>query len=144
MRRHRWPAAVCAIRIFVACALLGVCSLASAGELSGKWAGMWEDDGSGHAGPLKAHISRNCDGSYHCRFHGRFMKIIPFCYKTDLNVVCEDECTTHMQGTSRIPIFGDFHYNAVATDCNFVLNFCSKRYSGKFTLDRRTVEWCCE
>src|SRR5690349_20629968 len=78
MRRHRWPAAVCAIRIFVACALLGVCSLASAGELSGKWAGMWEDDGSGHAGPLKAHISRNCDGSYHCRFHGRFMKIIPF------------------------------------------------------------------
>lgn len=131
-----------ALRTLVAIAALALTSLASAGDLSGRWAGMWEDNGSGHAGPLKAKITRNCDGSYHCCFHGRFMKIIPFCYKTDLEVVCEDGCSTQMQGTSRIPIFGDFHYNAVATDCEFVLKFCSKRYSGTFTMDRRSV-FCC-
>jgi hypothetical protein len=121
MSHRRLFAVISAARGTVSCALLGACSIASAADLFGKWAGMWEDDGSGHAGPLKAHLARKCDGSYHCRFHGRFMKIIPSCYKTDLEVVCEDGCTTHMQGTSRIPILATFTIapsQPIATSCS--------------------------
>ena len=119
-------------------------TVAQAEDLSGTWCGTWQDDGSGHSGPINARMTRQTDGSYCVVFTGRFAKVVPFRYKTDLQVVCDGD-VVQFCGDRHMAVFGDFHYEGAANNCNFTLRFCSRRYSGSFTITRCTVcQGCCE
>ncbi len=114
-----------------------VCSGASirAADLSGSWKGCWEDFHSGHSGPLKAEFSV-CGDQYRVRFTGRFAKIIPFAYSVNLNVVGQQGDKVVLAGESRLPLFGVFSYTAEGDCCHFEAHFCSRRYQGRFVLNR--------
>jgi hypothetical protein len=105
-------------------------------DLSGRWSGHWESCPTGHCGPLHAHFCRIDDCHYRVRFHGRFMKIIPFRYSVILNVTGESDGTVFLSGEKRLLGFGTFTYQAQATDCSFTATYCSRSDNGRFELTR--------
>ena len=105
-------------------------------DLSGCWSGTWCSHKNGHHGPMKAtftHLGNNC---YEVCFKGRFMAVLPFSYKTNLQVTHGSDGTAYLTGHEHLPLFGDFTMSAAATDCQFVSNFCAKRDHGVFNLTR--------
>lgn len=112
---------------------------ASAGDLSGCWSGGWCSTKTGHKGPLQAQFVRQSDDSYVVHFSGKFFKIMPFKYTVVLNVVEEGDTVT-LRGDSYLGrIFGWFHYEASATQSEFVANYSSCKDCGQFRLCRCTV-----
>src|SRR5262249_52448789 len=107
------------------------------GDLSGRWAGCWRDFGTGHHGPLHAHLTRIDDCHYHATFHGRFRKVVPFMYSVTLTVVGSENDHVQLSGTHRSALTGRvYEYTASASGCEFTAQFCSDRYHGEFVLSR--------
>lgn len=109
---------------------------ASAQELCGVWHGYWTDCKSGHEGKLNGRFTPCGDNAYDVVFTGTFFQVIPFRFRTTLNVVGRDGEKIHFAGTSRIPFFGEYTYNGWATCDRFEMEYCSRRYEGKFVLCR--------
>lgn len=110
---------------------------ASATDLAGCWRGCWEDCKSGHSGPLKARFEKCDDAHYRATFSGRFFKVIPFRYSVVLNVVGQDGASVLLSGDSNLGIlFGTFHYEGRATEHDFTADFTSRRYQGRFVLEK--------
>lgn len=105
-------------------------------HISGRWAGTWSDTGTGHNGPLHAHITG--DGCrYHAVFHGRFRKVIPFIYAVDFSVVGQEGDCVLLAGEHRSALTGRvYHFTARASACTFTAEFCSDKYRGHFDLTR--------
>ena len=93
------------------CALLLLCGFSAIGRaqepLAGQWRGNWTSNANGHSGALNARIEQQ-GGSVVVHFRGRFAKVVPFLYKSRLEVVAVDENGTHLQGSQRLPLFGTF------------------------------------
>lgn len=111
--------------------LIGV----AADPISGRWVGQWSSDANGHNGPLKATLTPT-NGGYNARFSGRFAGVIPFVYRSRLDVVGRAEDTVFLAAERRIPLFGTFRTDAVVTPWSFDATFHSGRDSGRFTLYR--------
>lgn len=133
-RRMRARVAFLAVVLAVA-----VASPALAGDLSGCWSGGWCSQKTGHKGPLQAQFVRQDDSSYLVHFSGKFFKIMPFKYSVVLDVL-EDGETVKLRGDSYLGrIFGWFHYEASATQSEFVANYSSCKDCGTFRLCRCTI-----
>jgi hypothetical protein len=105
--------------------------------LVGTWpSGSWHADDSRHHGPLHATFTSINDSQVQAHFGGRFAKVIPFRYNVVLNVTGTDGTNTYLTGSSHLPIFGTFHYNAVATPTTFEAHYSHRRYTGVFLLQR--------
>jgi hypothetical protein len=110
-----------------------------ASDLTGRWVGHWEDCRSGHSGPLRATFCKCDDTHYRVDFQGRFALIIPFRYSVTLTVTGQENDTVLLGGDSYLGrLFGTFTYSARATDTDFIADYSSCRYEGKFVLRR-----CC-
>lgn len=107
-------------------------------DLSGDWCGSWVSCVNGHKGPMRARFCRLCNGNYEVTFTGRFCKLIPFRYKTTLNVTGYSDGVVYMSGSQYLgPIFGTFTYNAWANDCQFVSGYnAGSKDQGQFTLSK--------
>jgi len=106
-------------------------------NLSGHWRGYWEDFRSGHSGPLKGDFCRLDASRYQVKFRGRFFKIIPFRYSVILHVVGEEDGKLLLSGQSYLGRRqGTFYYQGWASDTQFVANFHSCKYQGRFVLSR--------
>lgn len=116
---------------------LGIAAAGWAGELDGRWrCGRWSDTKSGHEGPLRAYFRQVDDGHYRVIFHGRFAKIVPFCFATTLDVVGRDGDELFLAGESRLLGFYKFTYSATADEHQFNAQYQSRRWSGEFHLSR--------
>ncbi len=104
--------------------------------VAGSWIGHWEDHSRGHCGPLRARFEPCGDTRYRAVFTGRFRQIIPFRYAVTLKVVKKEGDKVYLAGESRLPFFGTFTYQALATSSSFVATFDSCRYQGRFVLER--------
>lgn len=65
-------------------AIIASCSLSSAQEPAGRWAGRWstyKEDGRGHQGTVRANLKSNGDGTYQGTFAGRFAVVVPYVYR---------------------------------------------------------------
>lgn len=122
--------------IIALAALLAVSPFAQAQDpFAGRWtAGEWTSDG-GHRGPLRATLTPTATG-YDARFAGRFALVVPFVYRTHLDVVGTCGETVFLAAERRIPLFGSFRTDAVVTPATFDATFRSGRDSGRFTLRR--------
>lgn len=123
------------------CSLVALALLFAAGSLraqdpAGHWRGTWTDFKSGHHGPLKATITRCDDTHYRAVFNGRFFGILPFRFDAILTVTGVDGDAVLMSGSSNLGLFGTFTYSARVTASCFVADFCSRRYTGRFTMER--------
>ena len=104
---------------------------------AGKWAGAWNDIGTGHHGPLHAKIVRVDECTYRATFHGRFRKAIPFIYALDLRVTGQDGEHLVLAGTLKMPLTGQvMQLTARVSACDFDADFCSEKYHGKFERTR--------
>jgi hypothetical protein len=113
---------------------------ALATDLSGCWTGTWCSSTSGHRGPLQASFCRINAAQYQVEFRGRFFKILPFHYSVTLDVVSDDGQSVELAGDSYLGrMFGTFHYQAQANECEFTANYSSCEDRGRFEM-RRT---CC-
>ncbi len=130
------------LRYFLAASLVLTAACVSrleAADLDGRWSGYWVDCNSGHSGPLRASFCKCGVDTYRVTFTGRFYGVIPFCYNVTLAVTGKDGEKDILSGESRVGLlFGTFAYRAEATDTDFVADFSSCRYQGKFVLKR-----CC-
>ncbi|MFM8931127.1 MAG: hypothetical protein ACKOS8_04520 [Gemmataceae bacterium] len=121
------------------CALLVLCSFSAIGRaqepLAGQWRGNWTSGANGHTGPLNARIEQQ-GGSVVVHFRGRFAKVVPFLYKSRLEVVAVDGNGTHLQGSQRLPLFGTFSTSATVKDGQFYAVFNSAKDNGTFTMTR--------
>jgi hypothetical protein len=107
-------------------------------DLTGHWAGGWQDTGTGHHGPLVAKVRKTGDGQYHATFTGTFRKVIPFVYSVNLSVTGYEGDRVLLSGTHRSALTGRcYQYEAWATECEFHMTFSSDRYNGHFDLTRK-------
>jgi hypothetical protein len=106
-------------------------------DLTGRWSGHWQSNKSNHRGPLRGSFKQIDETHYRVVFTGRFFKVIPFRYAQTLEVTgCQGDQVL-LAGSSRLgPVFGTFEYSAVASRCQFVATFYSKRDHGVFVLSR--------
>lgn len=121
--------------IAVAFALLMPTVAFAADPYSGRWVGQWRSDANGHRGPLRATLTPTATG-YDARFAGRFALVVPFFYRTHLDVVGTSGDTLFLAAERRVPLFGTFHTDAVVTPWGFDATFRSGNDSGRFTLTR--------
>ncbi len=121
------------------CALLLLCGFSAIGRaqepLAGQWRGNWTSNANGHTGALNARIDQQ-GTSVVVHFRGRFAKVVPFLYKSRLEVVAVDENGTHLQGSQRLPLFGTFSTSATVKNGQFHAVFNSAKDSGTFTMTR--------
>lgn len=121
------------------CALVLLSSMAAIGRaqepLAGQWRGNWTSSANGHTGPLNARIDQQ-GTSVVVHFRGRFARVVPFLYKSSLEVVAVDQNGTHLQGSQRLPLFGTFTTSATVKNGQFYAVFNSAKDSGTFTMTR--------
>lgn len=124
--------------VLISTLVLESASLAAEGaDLTGKWRGNWKSRHNGHHGPLQARFRPVTCDKYEVVFRGRFAKVIPFRYKTTLQVTGRSSQGVHLAGSHRLgPLMGTFHYQAHATSCHFVANYQARRDHGQFLLSR--------
>lgn len=108
---------------------------AAADPYSGRWVGRWSSDANGHSGPLRATLKPTASG-YTATFAGRFAGVVPFVYRTPLQVVGTDGDVLHLAAERRLPLFGTFRTDAVVSPGSFDATFRSGKDSGRFTLTR--------
>lgn len=129
--------ASCFVVGIVAILVTALTSLAADPDLTGRWKGHWQSDSSGHRGPLRGSFKQIDSTHYRVVFTGRFFRIIPFRYSETLEITGYQGDQVLLSGSSRLgPVFGTFEYNAVASRCQFVATFQSKRDHGVFVLSR--------
>jgi hypothetical protein len=107
----------------------------AADPYSGRWVGRWSSDANGHSGPLRANLTPTASG-YTATFAGRFALVVPFVYRTPLNVVGSCGDVVYLAAERRLPLFGTFRTDAVVTPGTFDATFRSGRDSGRFTMSR--------
>ncbi|MEO2090772.1 MAG: hypothetical protein ABGY75_14905 [Gemmataceae bacterium] len=107
----------------------------AADPLAGRWSVYWQSDANGHRGPLRATVTPSPAG-YEVRFSGRLAKVITFVYRQHLDVVGVSGDAVALSATRRIPLFGTFPPDAVATPTSFDATFRSGKDSGRFVLGR--------
>ena len=119
--------------------LLLTATLGMAGEplLAGRWTGSWQSSYNGHQGPLRGRFTQTDPTHYRAVFTGRFLKVVPFLYVQKLEVTGYSGDSVFLAGSSRLPGFGTFQYDAVATGNQFTATFRSSRGDqGVFLLSR--------
>lgn len=121
------------LALLFALLLPAVCPAAD--PVSGRWVGQWTSDANGHRGPMRANLTPTA-GGYTATFAGRFAGVVPFVYRTPLNVVGTSGDTVFLAAERRIPLFGTFRTDAVVTPTHFDATFRSGRDSGRFVLSR--------
>ena len=105
-------------------------------DLSGKWSGHWESQGSGHKGPLHGTFRKTDETHYRVVFRGRFLKVLPFRYKADLDVVGYQDGKVLLSGSRKLLFFGTFRYHAEATCEEFVATYETNNDHGVFIMKR--------
>jgi hypothetical protein len=106
-------------------------------DLSGQWSGRWNSSANGHSGKIEATFCQTSHSQVEARFRGTFAKVIPFRYRTKLNVVAQQPGLTVMAGSRRLPLGGEFNYHITMTDSCFNGSFSSRRNSGTFVMQRQ-------
>lgn len=107
----------------------------AADPVSGRWVGRWSSDANGHSGPLRASLSPTATG-YTATFAGRFAGVIPFVYRTPLDVVATSGEVVYLSAERRLPLFGTFRTDAVVSPYAFDATFRSGKDTGRFTMGR--------
>lgn len=108
----------------------------SADELNGRWQGNWQSCTNGHRGKLNAQFCRIDSTHVQAKFKGTFAKIIPFRYRPVLNIVHEEPGLIVLQGNKKLPIVGNFQYNATISGNQFSATYRSRRDNGVWSMRR--------
>lgn len=104
--------------------------------LEGRWRGGWQSCTNGHKGRMSAQFRRIDSTQVQAKFKGTFFKVIPFRYRPVLDIVYEEPGLIVLQGNKRLPLGGNFEYNATISGNQFSATYRSKRDNGVWQLQR--------
>ncbi len=116
--------------------IMAQCHCSSSSALSGQWQGGWVSQTTGHRGALNATFQRIDANHVQANFRGNFAKVIPFRYRPVLNVVHEQPGLMILQGSQRLPLAGNFQYQATITGNTFEATYQSRRDHGRWFMSR--------
>lgn len=120
---------------------IGSCSVSAAEpalDLSGKWEGCWQSHKNGHQGKLSATFCKVSDCQYRVRFHGTFLKVLPFAYTETFTIMAHSAEQVSLSAAKVLgPVLGRFEVTATATATDFTATFQAKRDCGVFMLHRK-------
>lgn len=69
----------------VICLAFCISSLPAVAGSPQVYRGKWQSQSTGHQGPMRVKVAPRADGNYDARFSGRFLVVVPFTYKVQLN-----------------------------------------------------------
>ena len=104
--------------------------------LDGRWRGGWQSCSNGHRGKLNGQFRRIDSKHVQAKFSGTFAKAIPFRYRPVLDIVYEEPGLMVLQGNKRIPLGGNFEYNATISGDEFTATYRSRRDNGVWQMRR--------
>ena len=113
-----------------------LCQISDADQLNGQWRGGWRSCVNGHKGRLNASFCRIDSTHVQAKFTGTFAKVIPFRYRPILDIVHEEPGMMVLQGNKKLPIVGNFQYNATITGNQFSATYRSRRDNGVWQMYR--------
>ncbi|MEM7782371.1 MAG: hypothetical protein AAF939_12220 [Planctomycetota bacterium] len=105
-------------------------------DLSGRWRGGWQSCNTGHQGKLNATFCRIDSTHVKANFSGTFAKVIPFRYRPVLNIVHEEPGLMVLEGSRRLPLMGQFQYQATISGQQFSASYQSRRDNGYWYLSK--------
>ena len=124
------------VLVFVALLVTSAQAQSNSGLLSGNWQGGWNSCSTGHRGRMNAQFCRVDATHVQANFRGTFAKIIPFRYRPVLDIVHEEPGLMVLSGSKKLPLVGNFQYDATVTGNQFHATYRSRRDHGYWTLQR--------
>ena len=108
-----------------------------AGDLQGRWQGVWQSDVNHHTGKLRCLLTRIGDNQYRARYHATYSKIMTFTYAVDLSVEPKD-ATFAIGGAANLGWLagGEYRYAGTVTPTNFFSTYESRYDHGTFQMSR--------
>ena len=118
--------------------LVGLCENgARAGDPVGVWRGEWNSGSTGHRGPMKAVIRPTGNGTYAAKFSGRFLGVIPFAYRAELQPALDQHGDTHLVASKKLgPILGSYTMDTVVSGSQLSGSFQAAGDTGQVRLRR--------
>ena len=102
---------------------------------SGRWAGSWRSQTTGHNGPMRVRVRQVDSQTYRALFVGRFAKVVPFAYPAKLKRVPGSYSLYRSQ--QRLPLLGEYQMTARVTPGRFDAQYRSRNDYGQFNMRRR-------
>ena len=109
-----------------------------AGQIEGAWVGRWRSDTSGHAGDLKAIVTRINPSEYHVRYQAKYKALwtATFEHETTLRGHFAGS-TFHFEGDADLGwLYGRYDYSGYVTDDEFFSTYKAKDDRGTYKLRR--------
>jgi hypothetical protein len=117
-------------RILLSLALV-FCLTATSFAESRVYRGSWQSQSTGHSGAMR--ITPQGDGSYSAVLAGRFAKVIPFVYRSELHPTANG---TYQSNKQLGPILGEYRMQATINGSYFNAAFQAAGDQGSFTMKR--------
>ena len=105
--------------------------------VSGRWAGEWMSEKTGHRGPLRCVVTVVSPGSWRLAFRASYSRVFRACYATDFTVEQEAGRWRFTGGQDLGTLAGGvYEYAGEATLTEMVCRYKSARDHGEFRLTR--------
>ncbi len=99
--------------------------------------GKWRSQSTGHEGPMRVKVTPRVDGNYDARFSGRFLVVIPFTYKTQLNNQGWSESGQHVGAYRQLgPVLGSYQMSAIMNGSSLSGSFSAAGDTGQISMQR--------
>lgn len=99
--------------------------------------GQWRSQSTGHQGPMRVKVTPRADGNYDARFSGRFLVVIPFTYKVQLDNYGWSEAGQHLRANRQLgPLLGSYQMSAELTPGSLNGSFSAAGDTGSIHMRR--------
>lgn len=122
---------------FLFCLCLLFCAQPCFADGPAVYRGKWQSQSTGHQGPMRVRVTPRGDGNYDARFSGRFLVIVPFTYKVQLNNQGWTEAGQQLGADRQLgPLLGSYQMSAQLTPGSLNGSFSAAGDTGQITMQR--------
>ncbi len=99
--------------------------------------GTWRSQSTGHQGPMRVKVTPRSDGNYDARFSGRFLVVVPFTYKVQLNNQGWSESGQQLGAHRQLgPLLGSYEMSAQMSPSSLNGSFSAAGDTGQINMRR--------
>ena len=121
----------------VICLALCVSSLPAVAGSPQVYRGKWQSQSTGHQGPMRVKVTSRADGNYDARFSGRFLVVVPFTYKVQLNNQGWSESGQQLGAYRQLgPLLGSYQMTAEMSPSSLNGSFTAAGDTGQISMRR--------
>ena len=99
--------------------------------------GTWHSQSTGHQGPMRVKVTPRVDGNYDARFSGRFLVVVPFTYKVQLNNQGWTASGQQLGAYRQLgPLLGSYQMTAEMSPSSLIGSFSAAGDTGQISMQR--------